>query len=465
MKKTLFRQLVFYMLLFLLLLSLSAFAVIHFLFDDYYYSAQTKLLIAAADQLTATYEARGIEAFIQESEDLSAQNGIQVQLFSSNAKVICGSNTSGTMQGMHGWLKDDNIGKAFVTMTGTSKSSMGQTTWLSYLDKTGDGHYLLAKISYNNMDSIIRLVETFFLYFGLCLVLIFFLFSFFFAKGMTSPLKQLNTIAQQMSHMNFALRYTGSRRDEIGQLGNTLNHLTEALENTIAQLKSELNKEKTLEKMRTQFTAQVSHELQTPLSIIKSYCEALIDRIYQGPEIDEVYALLLSEADRISRMVDDLLDLSQIEAGAFVVRKELLDFPLLVGSIYQKYRILSQSQSYQISLAVSWNRTIPIQGDPVRLEQAIRNVISNAVKHTPEGGRIALSLSGNNQAVQLHIFNEGSAIPDSDLPYIFDRFYTGRTLKAGAGIGLAVAKHIVSLHNGTIAAESSAHGVTFTISL
>ncbi len=261
------------------------------------------------------------------------------------------------------------------------------------------------------------------------------------------------------------MKYEGNRTDEIGRLGNTLNLLTSKLENTIVQLKGELEKERSLEKMRTLFTARVSHELQTPLSVIRGYAEALSDGIYKIDETAEIYSVLLSETEKISNMVDDLLDLSQIESGVYVLRKTNFSLPMLVDKIVERHKIAFGEGDFGISYTTDYPQGVLYFGDPLRIEQVIRNILNNAVKHVRPGGEIQIALKYENTDSILEISNEGDPIPEKDLPHIFDSFYQGANKKSGAGLGLSIAKHIVELHNGSIAAVNGKNRVTVKIIL
>ena len=268
-----------------------------------------------------------------------------------------------------------------------------------------------------------------------------------------------------MAGLDFSLRYAGNRKDEIGKLGQTLNLLTASLENTISQLKNELDKEKTLEKMRTGFTAQVSHELQTPLSVIRGYAEALADRIYNGNETDEVYETMLRETNKISRLVDDLLDLSQMESGAYVIRKRNFSLTDLMNKLFQTHLRLPSVKPFDFEFVNKCSSESMFFGDPLRLEQALRNIISNALKYVLEDGKIIFTLSENQNMCEIKIFNTGIPIPEEDLNEIFSSYYQGKNHKEGTGLGLAITRQIIELHVGNIHSVNRNNGVEIIIEL
>ncbi len=463
MRKTLFRQFLLYMIIFGIAISGVSIVIIEFFFDDYYYLQQEKLLVSHTDVLAVEYNESGIAALQTLIDEYYLDLGMSVHFLDIENGMIYGTESPGFgNQGLTHTITKSPVGEVFISTTGTQSNSK---EWLSYIIKTNDENIIFARISYTSMDSVVGLVQQFFLIFGVVLAVIFIIFAYLFSKSMSHPLKELNSIAKKMGQLDFSLKYDGKRKDEIGMLGNTLNDITSKLENTISQLQGELSKERTLEKMRTQFTAQVSHELQTPLSVIKGYSEALADQIYSSEEASGIYDILLAEAEKISHMVDDLLDLSQMESGAYVIRKSDFSLVHLITRIFNKHKNLPAYKNFQMQLTIDYPEEILYSGDTIRLEQAIRNILTNAIKHVSENGLIQVSLFLEDNKSILSVTNSGDPIPDDDITHIFDSYYQGRNNRGGTGLGLAISNHIVKLHGGSISTANTADGVLFTISL
>ena len=460
MKKTLFRQMIISMLLFCIAICIAGYLVIELLFDDYYYDQQQQVLYSRTNEAARQIDEGGDVSVVIDSFD--SEYGVSLHYANTAKGIFSGQNTHGMMgrQSVYSSMTADNVGKFFVT---TSGQGMNESQWLSYLTELSDGALLLGRISYGSMDAVVGVVQQFFLYFGIASAAAFVLFAFFFSRSMSRPLHKLNDIAAGMGQLNFSLRYEGRRQDEIGQLGATLNTLMTQLESTIMQLKGELSKEKTLEKMRTQFTAQVSHELQTPLAVIKGYAEALSDNLYQTDEKPEAYQTLIDEADKISSMVDDLLDLSQIEAGAYVLSKEKFNFTAMIDRLYARYRTLFGGK--RIDMKTTLGDEVLFFGDERRLEQAVGNVLSNAVKYARLSGHIGIALDKHDGTIRVAIENEGEPIDEKDLPHIFESYYRAQTAVKGTGLGLSISRHIIALHGGSITAANSKKGVLFEIRL
>jgi signal transduction histidine kinase len=440
-----------------------SYLVIELFFDDYYYSRQTLVLKEKTLDLVDVLENSGLNDFLVMAEELKTERGMSIHLYSPRDNLLYGSDVQGSgRQGLMDIFNTNESDTVFISSTGGQNSRLN---WLTYVYETDGGYLVMSRISYSNMESVVGIVQQFFLLFGVFLALIFMFFAFFFSRSMSKPLRKLNEIAEGMARLDFTLKYTGTRKDEIGKLGQTLNLLTANLENTISQLRTELDKEKTLEKMRTGFTAQVSHELQTPLSVIRGYAEALADRIYETNETDEVYEIMLQETNRISRLVDDLLDLSQMESGAYVIRKKSFSLSELMDKLFQTHKRLPNTKAFKFEFINECSKSTLFFGDPLRLEQALRNTIGNAIKYVSENGKIVFTLSEGQNSCIIKIFNSGSHIPEDDINEIFNSYYQGKNHKQGTGLGLAITRHIIELHGGTISAVNQEDGVELIIEL
>ena len=264
-----------------------------------------------------------------------------------------------------------------------------------------------------------------------------------------------------MGNLNFTQKYRGRRKDEIGQLGETLNHISDELESTINQLQGELNKERTLEKMRQRFTAQVSHEIQTPLAVIKSYAEALEDEILETPEEELDYFITIQkEADKISGIASDLLDLSQIESGAYTLKKEKILGAEVLASVVQRLKHTYPNKN--INLENHCDPELMVNMDRKRMEQVFYNLLNNAIKHViPEDGVIEVKSEIQLSHWVVTVYNAGNPIPEDEIDQIWEYFYKAHSDKKGTGLGLAIVKGIVLCHGGKVVVENREKGVWF----
>ena len=222
--------------------------------------------------------------------------------------------------------------------------------------------------------------------------------------------------------------------------------------------------------LRRNFVARASHELQTPLSIIKGYTEALNDDVVDSPEEQqEYYSIIESETQKLSKMVLELLELSKLENPEYNFDKKDFEFGSFVKSIVKKFQEASIEKTKNISFHFNGLDAKPIvYGDKNRLEQAINNIIKNALNHTNKNGEIHINLIEENNEITLEIFNTGSYIPEDNLASIWDSFYTTNIEKesgSGSGLGLAIAKQIFLRHNAIFGAKNEPKGVKFWFSL
>ncbi|MBM7564449.1 two-component system sensor histidine kinase ResE [Paenibacillus sacheonensis] len=250
----------------------------------------------------------------------------------------------------------------------------------------------------------------------------------------------------------------------------------DAVRGAVAVMRN-VTEESKLEKLRRDFVANVSHELRTPLSMLQGYSEALLDDIAASPEERRELAQVINEESlRMGRLVKDLLDLARMEAGHLEINLEPTDLTMLLKRVHRKFQGLAKEQNIQLDIELADEPLMIAEGDEDRLEQVLTNLLSNAVRHTPQEAHIALCAQPvivNRQAyVEIRVRDEGEGIPSEDLPYIFERFYkadkarTRGASSGGTGLGLAIVKNIIESHHGQIRAESTVGvGTVFTVLL
>jgi len=231
----------------------------------------------------------------------------------------------------------------------------------------------------------------------------------------------------------------------------------------------DMTRERKLDKLRNDFVANVSHELRTPLSMLQGYSEAIVDDIAASPEEHkELAKIIYDESVRMTKLVNELLNLARMEAGHLELHRETITVRPYLERIQRKFSNLARER--EISLQLSMESALDnMHLDPDRMEQVLTNLIDNAMRHTPKGGNVTLRVSGEEPLI-IQVSDTGSGIPQEDLPFVFERFYKAdkaRTRgRAGTGLGLAIARNIVEAHGGRINVQSKlGEGTTFTISL
>lgn len=232
----------------------------------------------------------------------------------------------------------------------------------------------------------------------------------------------------------------------------------------------DMTEEKKLEKMRNDFIANVSHELRTPISMLQGYSEAIIDDIAESKEEkQEIARIIYDESLRMGRLVNELLDLAQMEAGHLSLNYETLNLEKYLNRVTAKFTGLAKEKKVELKVCVA-DQNLTWSFDPDRIEQVLTNLIDNAIRHTQNDGTVSVVQSMDNQQLRIDVKDTGTGIPQEDLPFVFDRFYKAdkaRTRgKSGTGLGLAIVSNIIKGHHGEITVESKENeGTTFTFKI
>ena len=313
--------------------------------------------------------------------------------------------------------------------------------------------------------------------FGVAIVLVP-LLAFLYARVLTKPLRSLNELAGRLASLDFSHRFRWRRKDEIGELARTFDFLADNLERALselheanAKLRKDIEREKRLERMRRDFVAGVSHELKTPLSLIGGYAEGLRDNIGDGAKRERYADVILEETRRMSAIVGDMLDLSHLEAGQYRLKLETFDAAELLEEAAERAEALGAEHGVRVRLELTEDADgrIEVAADRFRIGQVLTNLVTNAVRHAPEGGAVTLTAFQAGGEWFFRVHNEGEPIPQEELPRIWTQFY--RVDKArdresgGTGIGLAIVKQILDLHGSRYGARNERGGVTFAFSL
>lgn len=273
--------------------------------------------------------------------------------------------------------------------------------------------------------------------------LIAFIISFVLTKQITSPVKKMKNAAKSIASGNFKEKIPITSNDEIGQLAQSFNSMTESL--------------RELEMMRSSFISDVSHELRTPMTIISGFVEGVIDGTIPKEEQEKYLKIVLSEAKRLSRLVGELLEASKLEQGKIKLTKTNIDMNRMLTETIIAYENQITEKSLNINLLLEGNECI-VWADTDSIKRVLMNLIENAIKFTPSNGKITLKTEIEDKKVKTSVENTGEGISEKDLKHIWERFYkTDKSRgedKKGAGLGLHIVKTIISQHNGEIYAES-----------
>jgi signal transduction histidine kinase len=261
------------------------------------------------------------------------------------------------------------------------------------------------------------------------------------ARGLTQPLRDMAEAAGRMARGDYGQKVRVRSRDETGQLADAFNRMAGEMEG--------------LERLRRDLVANVSHELKTPISALRGHLENLLDGVENpNPQLLET---MVQQSERLSRLVDQLLDLSRLESGAAPLKLEPVRLAPLVERVIAEVEIARPDRPLQVRNEVS-PRLPPVQADRERIHQVLFNLLDNAFRFTPDGGAIEVRAVRQNGSCEVSVVDTGPGIPREHLPFVFERFYRVDASRSrgdgGTGIGLAIARSVVGAHGGRIWAES-----------
>ena len=279
----------------------------------------------------------------------------------------------------------------------------------------------------------------------------------FLANKALRPVDAITQIARRIGSGDLSQRIRIKRvNDELGRLASTFNEMIAKLEKSFRQVR--------------RFTADASHELKTPLTILRGEVEVGLKKKRGLKEYERILTSNLEEINRMSRIVEDLLTLSRADMGELTMEREEIELSALAREVWQDLQLLAKKK--RIQLKFMDNGFTRVEGDPLFLRQLILNLTENGLKYTPAGGEVAVRVKGDRDqgVVQLLVTDTGVGIPQKDLKRIFDRFFRVDAARSretgGTGLGLSICQWIAQAHEGKIAVESKVgKGSTFTVTL
>ena len=297
---------------------------------------------------------------------------------------------------------------------------------------------------------------------GIILVLI---ISSSYHKMLAQPLIEINKTAAKIARLDFSTKCDVKSNDELGEMSRNLNLISRKLNSTITKLERELDKKEILLKSQRELSDGLSHEMKTPLGIIKAYAEGIKDNI--SPARQEQYInTIIRESDRMNNLIVELLNLSAMETGAIPLKITSFDLVELIEEVAGRLLIDSAERQFELSCHLG-NKRVELKADRDKMEQALSNLITNAYKYVADNGEIKLTVKKGPDSIRVEIYNSGGLIPEDKIPYLWKRFYRldrSRDKKTGgSGLGLATVAQILSMHGFTYGVKNEKQGVTFYI--
>lgn len=314
--------------------------------------------------------------------------------------------------------------------------------------------YLTARLMFANDHDL--LLATVLLAFatGIAVVL-----GYFFSSALIDRINLLQNAAQDVARGDLSVRVPAQGNDELALLARTFNDMAEELR--IAQ-----RKQQELDTLRRDLIAWVSHDLQTPLASMRAIVEALADGVVDDPETVQRYLRTVKrEINDLSELIDDLFQVAQMDAGGLVLQRSENSLADLISDTLESFSGIARQREVNLSGGVDADIDL-VYMDAPRVGRALNNLVSNALRHTPPGGKVEVHASRQVDWARVDVRDSGAGIPAEDVPHVFERFYRGEKsrsrLTGGAGLGLAIARGIVEAHGGQIGVESaSGEGANF----
>ncbi len=340
-----------------------------------------------------------------------------------------------------------------------------------------DGSYVYMKTALESIRESAAITNRFFAGIGLFGIAISILVIFILARSISKPMKELSNISKSMSDLNFEVKYVPKKNDsaEIAELGTHMNEMSQALEQTISdlkaaniELKQDIEKKEKIDEMRKEFLSNVSHELKTPLAIIQGYAEGLKEEVNEDPESRDYYCdVIIDEADKMNKMVKKLLTLNQLEFGNDAVEMTRFNITEMIAGLVQANGLIAAQEN--ISITFEETETAYVWGDEFKVEEVLTNYLSNAIHYAEGEKQIRIFYERKDGLLRVCIYNSGNLIPEEEQDKIWVKFYKvdkARTREyGGSGIGLSIVKAIMDSMKQKFGVYNEKDGVVFWLEL
>ncbi|TKH22293.1 HAMP domain-containing protein [Bacillus wiedmannii] len=328
-------------------------------------------------------------------------------------------------------------------------------------DKSGAITYIFSMTSLQPVDEAIQMIQEYYVYIIMFVLLLIFLVSFYYSKKITRPLLQINKTTKKIANLDFSERVPVMSKDEIGDLSQNINVLSNTLHSHIEQLQQDIEKEKQLEHTRKEFISGVSHELKTPLSIMKSCISILKDGVASHKK-EYYFKAMEKEVDKMDMLIVDMLELAKFESGTYKMQMDVFYIDKAIQHICEQLSLEITKKQLHVHTHLA---AIEVIANHHRMEQVITNFITNAIRYTPEKENIIISTIDEPSRIKVCIENKGAHIEEDQLDKIWDRFYRVDTARqrsqGGTGLGLAISKKILELHGAEYGVHNTVDGVLF----
>ena len=341
------------------------------------------------------------------------------------------------------------------------EKSIDQAAKLIFLTRMTNGDIIILKKSMKGIRESVFIANEFYVLAGLLMLLLGGLIIFVFSRKITKPLIEMSSVAEEISQLKFDRRVQHISEDEIGSLASSINKISEKLSGSINALQRDVERRKSL-------VRNISHELKTPIGVIKGYAEGLKFGVVEDKHKIQQYCSVISEeCDRMDNMVQELLNLSIIEAGMFQIKFSQFEMSELLEKLADKFETTIAKKG--ITLNIECQENLNVSADYILLERAISNYFTNAINHTEGKKYVAITVTKRVDRLRIEVFNTGKQIASDDIEHVWDVFYKADKARSreygGHGLGLSIVRQIAELHGGTTGVTNLQDGVKFFIEI
>lgn len=394
----------------------------------------------------------------------------------SKADLQVANNIDTLIQGVQRWEISAILGEidrnTLTTYSFSDEKGKNQMFVKPIVQNNTITEFAFAMTSFQPVNEAMIVLKDYYVYAMIIVFLVIILLSFYYSKIIAKPLIRVNRVTKRMANFDFSETLPVTSNDEIGSLSKSINTMSVTLKDRIEQLhvaneklQEDVEKERMLERTRKDFISGVSHELKTPLSVIRSFAEGIKDGVSNNT--DYYTDVILEEVDKMNTLIVDMLELAKLESGTYKLEVQTFSIDSLIRQVNTK--LLFSMEEKNLFVTVNAEKDLVVEANRNRIEQVIINLLSNAIRYTPVGKTITISALDQGDRVYVSIKNDGEPIPEENLNKIWNRFYRLDASRSrntgGTGLGLSIVKNILELHHAPYGVRNEEDGVLFYFSL
>lgn len=449
-----------------------------------YMSNKQKVLLSCYKDIDNAVSAGDItsDRFDESLKQISAINNIEILVIDSDKQIVKSTDmdTSLMTRRLLDFVFGDSekIAPIYEDSKIRIQRTMDPRVHIDYLELWGrleDGDLILMRTPVQSMQEAAVMANGIVLRLGIIAIIAGIVFVFLATKRITKPILKLAQISEKMTRLDFSEKYVSHTGNEVDALGEHMNHLSDKLEETIGELKGanvkllqDIEKKTEIDEMRKEFLSNVSHELKTPIALIQGYAEGLKDCVNDDAESRDFYCdVITDEANRMNRLVQNLLNLNELESGGHKVDIEHFDLMELIRNCSEAMDIMIRQNGIRLELPKT--DSIYVWADEFKTEQVFSNYLSNAIHYAKGEKIVRISAIKRDDLVRVDVFNSGDRIPEEIMPDLWTKFYKADKARTreygGSGIGLSIVKASMEAMGGSYGVENHDDGVSFWFEL